>query len=51
MILFSGENMEHFCSFTNFLELYIMAPKINTMHQVLMFLDCSGQVWQINLGK
>ena len=28
-----------------------MAPKIITMHQALMFLDYSGQVWQINLGK
>ena len=45
--------MEHFCCFTNFfsLKLYIMAPKIITMHQVLMFLNYSGQVWQINLGK
>ena len=30
--------MEHFCGFTKFssLKLYIMAPKINIMHQVLM---------------
>ena len=53
LILFSGENMEHFCSFTNFssLKLNIMTPKINRIYQVLMFLDCSGQVWQINSGK
>ena len=45
--------MEHFCCLTNFfsLKLNIMAPKINTVYQVLMFLDYSGQVWQINLGK
>ena len=52
LILFSGENIacrlhiEHFCCFTNFssLKLNIMAPKINTVYQVLMFLDYSGQV-------
>ena len=45
--------MEYFSCFTNFswLKLKIMAPKINTVYQVLMFLDYRGKVWQINLGK
>ena len=36
----SGEPIEHFCCFTNFssLKLNIMAPKINRIYQVLMFL-------------
>ena len=42
----SGKHIEHLCCFTNFssLKLNIMAPKINRLYQVLMFLDCSGQV-------
>ena len=45
------------CCFTRFsplkLRRALMAPKIKTMHKVLIFVDCrgAGQVWQINLSK
>ena len=57
LILFSNENclfhMEHF-SLLNLLfckfPFTLMVPKINTMHQVLIFLDCQGHVWQIKFS-
>ena len=45
--------MEHF-SLLNLLfckfPFTLMVPKINTMHQVLIFLDCQGHVWQIKFS-